>query len=434
MRKWSAITSSTLLNNAILNPYSALAYAIRHEAKGSALRQLSSARIAQLKGSRCPGAESAVQCFSHIATGSLDEDPPQHIFVVLLESYDAWPMLEENQWLNNTQQLRSLAKRGASVRNFVASSDKTIGALVALVAGLPQMSLGAVRGLTYALPTSLPRQLQGQGFSTGFFYGGMLSWHRVDEFASAQGFERRFGRGNIASANARGWGAHDDALYDLVLGNVNPTERTFNLVLTLSYHPPFDLDVEQRGYRLTVPPGVEYVESARMNEKIMGHLWFADQQLGRFVREAEDRFPKSLFVFTGDHFSRRFVRRGASLFERSAVPLVFYGHGSEYLTFSESTSGSHVDVHRTLLELLSPRGHRYAALGNDLAAGGATYGIGPNVAIGAERIVRLDTPTQEPLPWAGDIAPLSDHGALVEEARILQDSALWLLNEARARR
>ena len=41
-----------------------------------------------------------------------------------------------------------------------------------------------------------------------------------------------------------------------------------------------------------------------MSLKELGHLCYSDKCIGDFVRNAQLKFPNSLFLFTGDHYGR----------------------------------------------------------------------------------------------------------------------------------
>jgi hypothetical protein len=80
-----------------------------------------------------------------------------------------------------------------------------------------------------------------------------------------------------------------------------------------------------------------------------------------------------------------------SLFDLRAVPLILYGpevlHGRE---LSAATSGSHLDIAPTLIELAAPAGFLYHTLGKSLfAPEGHPIGLGQHAVIGRDYVLDL---------------------------------------------
>ena len=50
------------------------------------------------------------------------------------------------------------------------------------------------------------------------------------------------------------WGIEDEQLFEFVLANTSSDEKTLNIIMTTSYHPPFSLDVKSMGFLLDEIP------------------------------------------------------------------------------------------------------------------------------------------------------------------------------------
>jgi len=74
-----------------------------------------------------------------------------------------------------------------------------------------------------------------------------------------------------------------------------------------------------------VPPDIAPLFDNTTSLKMLGHLWYSDKCLGDFVKNAEGKFPRPLFAFTGDHYGRKFINAKPDFFERSGVPFILYG-------------------------------------------------------------------------------------------------------------
>jgi phosphoglycerol transferase MdoB-like AlkP superfamily enzyme len=104
------------------------------------------------------------------------------------------------------------------------------------------------------------------------------------------------------------------------------------------------------------------------------------------VERAERQWQEALFVITGDHNSRKFLNARPRLYERRAVPCIFYGPSVlGNVMLPKNAAGDHLDIAPTLIELIAPEGFTYATMGKDLFDP-----LAPNVGYGTEFII---TPT-----------------------------------------
>lgn len=87
----------------------------------------------------------------------------------------------------------------------------------------------------------------------------------------------------------------------------------------------------------------------------LGHIWYADQVMGTFIRQVEQDDPSTLFVVTGDHAERFNFASDVSLWALSGIPCYFYGDGIPK-DFLQSSTGSHLQIAPTLAELIAPPG------------------------------------------------------------------------------
>src|SRR5438128_1882258 len=166
------------------------------------------------------------------------------------------------------------------------------------------------------------------------------------------------------------WGVDDEDLFRFVLDHTGP-EPTFDLIMTSSYHPPYSVDVEKKGFDpnvLKANPICAGLSNRQL--RILGHLWYSDKCVADFVSESERKLERPLFAITGDHYSRKkfvSVRPMNTLFEQMAVPLVICGHKAlEKVRTPATLAGSHLDVLPTLIDLAAPSGFVYHAFGRDL--------------------------------------------------------------------
>ncbi len=180
-------------------------------------------------------------------------------------------------------------------------------------------------------------------------------------------------------------------LYQIrVLKTVDSTKKSLNVILTLSYHSPYEVDVFSKGfpYKTTndLPENLRKIyKEEKLPLKTFGHLWYADKMLGNFVRQAEKKYENSLFAFTGDHWGRKNLDNSPDLYKTSAVPFILYGKSVEKNRGIKTNAGSHIDITPTLLEFVAPANYEYLSFGKSLL-----NSENQNIGIGFNKVIKPD--------------------------------------------
>lgn len=418
--KDASFTRDNFLNKIVLNPYMALNYALSEHLdslKATNIRSLIPSgdlgnALQFLAGHRLYSSNIDEQ-FDRIAPGFTGVRP-RHVFLIVMESYDTWALSPPFNRLGITDQLQQIAAKGLQLRPFIAASDDTMNSLATIITGYPYTGVRAnyQRSGDIAYTSSIASIFRRMGYRSRFFYGGYLSWQRVGEFCKNQGFDEVYGGPHMTSAPiVKEWGVDDEDLFNFVINKTASAPPSFNLILSTSYHPPFSLDVYSKGFPVrSIPQDVAQYFDGSLPLSVLGHLWYADQCIGSFVRTMNLSSPDSLFLLTGDHFSRRYANQHPTLFDRLAVPLVMYGPSVlKGVQFPPLAAGSHKDITATLVDLSAPRGFIYNTPGISLFRG--TCGIERNRAITSSVVYDISGNTTGAVPGStrqiSDI-PLSD--------------------------
>jgi len=400
--KIAAVTGDELLDKMVANPFEMLAAAasdylqIRHGSSG--LQQFlhhgtigdaadryfhtkdAITNIDEQDRQRAPGA-------AHV---------PRHIILVVMESYSAWAMEPAYHDLHLADSLLALSDSGISVPRFVSAGPGTMPSLGTLMTGLPDsgLAMSYEASATQPYPTSIATIFHQLGFRTRFFYGGYLSWQRIGQLAHAQGFDEVHGGGEIGNwLDGKEWGVDDERLFDYAHRTIRDDVPSFDLILSVSNHPPFDVDLAALGQQIDhIPPQLASRFDGSVDLNVLGHFRYADRCLGRFVRSAKATLTTPLFAITGDHYGRRFPNAHPSLFERLGVPFVLYGPDVlSGITIDPHTVGAHIDVIPTLVDLAAPAGFTYHALGrNLLQPSGEQVAFGSSSAITNQAAVEFN--------------------------------------------
>ena len=441
-RKNAAVTGVRLLDKAALNPFIAFYYALEDELKTANDQKVLEELLAgndivsacrEAFGDQTPH-RKITDYLARKASGPKGT-PPKHVFYIFAESFDLWPLQEEYRGLHVADHTRRLAKEGVLFDTFYSVGNDSHTSLMVMNTGLPCTS-HRVGNATKPFPTSLPHQMSKLGFRPRFFYGGNLSWYKVDACTLAQGFEAAFGAGDMGRKNRHNErGVTDKTLFDFVLKTVPTDQPSFTYIMTSSFHPPYDLDVYGMGYPVKEIPENLREKFTKDPEKllpILGHRWYADRCLGEFIAEAERRYPDALFVICGDHFSRRFINETPTPFEESALIGILYGKSVlQGVKRPKNITGTHFDLVPTILELVAPKEFDYYAFGNDLltphpnpCAFHKTFIAGPDYVLDGKSTHRFHTVPGKQLP-----THLPDPQKLQRHRDSLFAAALWLVTK-----
>ena len=382
MRQWSYVTNDEFLNKTIVNPFKSLLYAKEDFNEFNA--NLPNGKNPFGKVSDLWQKKTTCQNIERISKGALIKKPKQ-IFLIVMESYDSWPLEDKYKALGVSKNLSEIANNGIYFNNFLPASESTLNSIASIITGIPYsgVSQSQIGAINPRYCSSIFDQFKKLGYQTNFFYGGLLSWNKINDLFKNQGIENQYSAVDMGGKNESGiWGIEDEKLFELVSKNTNNENHSFNIVLTTSYHPPYSVNLKDKGFPYNsisdIPDKILEHYDGSMNLKELGHLWYSDKCIGDFVKNAEKKYPNALFCFTGDHYGRRFINSKPNLKEKSLVPFIIYGSSIKDSTYN--TPGSHIDIFPTIVELISPKGFNYYSFGESL------FNI-KNIGVGESRSV-----------------------------------------------
>lgn len=410
-----AITKDRFLNKIIVTPYHAIYYALKSYneqtgANGIECYLRDSDIHTALKDLYPKGANVSINNIDNWLEHEVSQDgldtKPKHIFIIVMESQDSWPMLNQYESLEIMPRIKALADEGIWVKSFLPSGSGTMPTLATLITGIPEVGVytNYQPAARKPFPTALAQQFKSLGYKTNFYYGGYLSWQRLGEFALDQGFDNAYGAGHMGVTVGSEAKVRDKEIFDFILSTLDPNVPSLNLIMTTSNHPRYIVDLAAEDCQLSkIPEPIGVHCDGSVSLKVLGHFRYADKCVGNFVDKAKKLFNTSLFAITGDHWSRHFLNSKPSLYERKSVPLVLYGpEFLKNLQVPAQMAGSHIDIAPTLIELVALKGHKYHSMGrNILDASKEQIGFGTGAVITPNIIWEMNSVNSvEKLTWA----------------------------------
>nr|WP_325189825.1 sulfatase-like hydrolase/transferase [uncultured Selenomonas sp.] len=300
---------------------------------------------------------------------------PRHIFIILGETYAQWPMLDAYEHLHVADGIKGLTKEPNAYysRRFMPNGDFTSVAITGVVTGLSDVNMHVnyqPRSLHEVYPTAMAPQFQKLGYAVDFWYGGVPSWEGMNRFTLAQGFDHFYGYPDFHAEKVNTWGTSDGQLFAALGAHLADEPPTVHLIMTVSNHPPYNIDVEAEGFDLNEARAkTAALENADDPDQLaveLGHYWYMDRVVTNFVHETMAKYPDSLFVITGDHAVRMNPSRTPTMYEFQSVPFVLYGQGVTPKILPPDAVGGHTNIVPTLIELIAPAGFTYVSIAPSL--------------------------------------------------------------------
>lgn len=384
------VTKDSFMNEAILDDYQAIYRGYRMNNRMLACNGLNftAEQIQKLAGElagRSADSNNLDDYLRREAQGAQVAKPKQ-IFLIVSESYANWPLLDKYSQLHIADGMKGIiAGEDADYCNaMLPNGASTISAMTGVTTGLADANLYLTtmpESFKQPYITAIAPQMEKLGYTTNFWYAGPATWERIGAFTEAQGFQHFYGRGDMPEeAEGSVWGCDDEYLYAQVLQRVSPDTSSFNVILNVSNHSPYTVDVAAKGFdadklRQALPP-----EAAKddwlVNE--LGHYWYADRELAGFVKNLKEKYPECLVLIVGDHADRYNIDKQPSMYERYVVPFVVTGAGVHKGTLLPDSAGSQIDIGPTIIEMVAPKGFAYYAIGSSLTRSnrqGVNYGF-----------------------------------------------------------
>ena len=298
--------------------------------------------------------------FSPFFKRTSDGLPPNLVFIIV-ESLGRRLTGVTDPQLSFTPFIDSLAATGLFWPNCFSTSERTFGVLPSVFASAPHGRYGFTAMQPMPRHRSLLLDLERNGYTTSFFYGGdsefdhydvFMEVNHVDDIVIPERLVADSSQYYLLTDNNR-WGLDDDQLFDCAIHYKasKPDQRPYaDIFLTLSTHEPFLVD-DIESYKQQVKTMVEQMpdldkkerDNVLRNLNVYACFLYLDQSVRHLMNyyASKPEFANTVFVITGDH-RMALVPTGISLRSYN-VPLVVW---SPLLKRSKTMGAvvSHLDI------------------------------------------------------------------------------------------
>lgn len=324
----------------------------------------------------------------------------KQIFLIIMESLSDYHLSEE--FINGGgigSELIALAnsKDGLKVPVFIQNGYGTIETMDMMITGLygTYFPVSEMTGKIPCFDSSTGKIFKDLGYDTNFYYFGSSAWRKIGTYTISQGFNKSYGMENIHNKQKSTWGIYDSEGFNFILENLdkNHNKPTFNMVLSASNHPPYDID-SKKYYNIDTEKIRIFLDTNYPKEKrfqgitpeILTVTEYSIKSVADFIKKTYAKYPNSIFFITGDHFDRSYPNPNRKIFTSTSIPLIIYGSGvSEYKL--KYTAGSHKDIVPTIAAITAHKGYKFHSFGQSLVTDNKNEKTdNERIAIGAQSI------------------------------------------------
>ena len=296
--------------------------------------------------------------------GKENNQPKPHVVLGIMEGMGAWVIDHTSNDFQIAGDFIDWIEKGIYFDHFISTGNRSIESLQSILLSIPSipgdLPLSQSRYGSKLVPSSLANIFNHQGYETHFVYGGKLSWQRLLDFLTNQGFKNLHGDGNFDTDAIRtDWGIYDEVLFDYVFDLLNNADKPhFIVFMTTTNHPPFTIPETYTPLPLTIPDRILDIIQDDMDhvQSRFETYQYGAQKLAGFLEKlySSDLGRNTLTAITGDHnFGGVRHYSEAEMLNFLRVPLyIKFPNNSKSRPRRNTSFGSHVDIGPTLLHTI----------------------------------------------------------------------------------
>jgi len=257
-----------------------------------------------------------------------------NIIILILESWSADLIESLGGKPGITPEFRKLEENGVLFTEFYASGNRSEQAMTSIFAGFPSTPITAISHTlekVIKLP-SLTKNLEDEGYSTSYYFGGELMYGGIRSFISINGFDIIREMKDFDNDLPHGkLGIHDEYILNEQITDLNHQKQPFLSVLfTVSTHSPYDQPMDDV---------ISWAKTKSQNG-YLNSAYYTDKCLGDYFEKAKQQswYNNTLFIIVADHSHDTYNHWPVYKKEYRHIPLLFYGD-----VLKEEFKGSRID-------------------------------------------------------------------------------------------
>ena len=267
-----------------------------------------------------------------------------HIFLIIMESLSEYHLSHEFEESGISKSMYKLinSENGLKVPVFIQNGYGTIETLDLMVTGLysTYFPVSEMIGKISCFDSSTGKIFKDLGYDTSFYYFGSSAWRKVGSYVLSQGFNQSYAMENMKDKRRSTWGIYDNEGFDFIYDDIkNHKGKTFNMILTTSNHPPYDINT--KSYNIDTQKienflDEKYPKNKRyggINSQILSVTAYSIESVVDFVEKTYAKYPK------------------------------MYGYGVKDIKLKYAAA-SHKDIVPTIVEMNAPLGFKYHSFGD----------------------------------------------------------------------
>ncbi|MGA3013273.1 MAG: sulfatase-like hydrolase/transferase [Bacteroidales bacterium] len=281
-------------------------------------------------------------------TISVLTNPHPNIVLLILESWSADLIQDLGGEPGITTEFKNLEKKGLLFDQIYASGSRSEQGMASIFGGFPAHPISSitVQPDKFVKLPSLPKELEKDGYTTSFYFGGQLIYGNIRSYIIFNNFDKIMEGADFPANIPRGkLGIHDQYTLDYQMNDLeNQKQPFFSALFTVSTHSPWD-----QPYKRPLTWGANennYINAA----------YYTDHCLGDYFRKVEKEpwFNNTLFIIVADHSHNSYRNWDPQSKEYHKIPLLFYGNvlKDEFRGKRWHKLGNQQDIAATLLSQL----------------------------------------------------------------------------------
>jgi phosphoglycerol transferase MdoB-like AlkP superfamily enzyme len=253
------------------------------------------------------------------STKSILRTTRPNIVLLILESWSADLIAALGGEPGITPEFGKLQKNGILFDQLYSSGSRSEQGMASIFGGFPghPVSSITVQPDKFVKLPSLVKDLEKNGYTTSFYFGGQLIYGNIKSYIIFNGFDKIMEVYNFPESIPRGkLGIHDEYTLDYMVNDIgNMKQPFFSALFTVSTHSPWDQPFEKP---------LKWGDNER---EYINAAYYTDHCLGEYFAKARTKpwYSNTLFIIVADHSHNSYRNWHPQSKEYHKIPMLFCG-------------------------------------------------------------------------------------------------------------